>query len=141
MIWEQLQESDKRERVLKQELVATQTSLSRAEMQIESQNLEIKNLEAEKCRLMKFKASKVDRMKDLEDKVKKIDVFEAVDGDKLISALTKKDAKLAELSKTHLTIDDQIHEMQRRHDQELAKFKRELLQEKIKSSQIVDKMD
>lgn len=92
VIWEQLSESEKRERVLKQELVSTQTSLSRAEMTIEAQQLEIKNLEADRCRLMKFKASKVDRLKDLEDKVKKIDVFQNIDGDKIIQALTKKDA-------------------------------------------------
>lgn len=48
-------------------------------------------MDAERCRLQKFKSSKVDRLKDLEDKVKKIDVFENIDGDKLVAALTKKD--------------------------------------------------
>jgi hypothetical protein len=48
-------------------------------------------VDAEICRLKKFKSSKVDRLKDLEDRVKQIDVFENIDSDKLVSALTQKD--------------------------------------------------
>lgn len=53
---------------------------------------EIKNIDAERGRLAKFKSGKVEKLKELEDKVKKIDIFDNIDSDKLIVALTKKDA-------------------------------------------------
>jgi hypothetical protein len=52
---------------------------------------EIKQLDAERGRLAKFKSSKAEKLKELEEKVKKIDLFDNVDGDKLLAALTKKD--------------------------------------------------
>ena len=90
-LWNQLQESDKRERVLRQELASTQSSLHTAQLKIEAQHNEIKGLENEKQRLLKFKAQRVDHVRDLEDKVKKLEVFNNVDGDKLITALSNKE--------------------------------------------------
>lgn len=52
---------------------------------------DMKELENERGRLAKFKSSKAEKLKELEDKVKKIDLFENIDGDKLIAALSKKD--------------------------------------------------
>ncbi len=52
---------------------------------------ELKQLDAERGRLAKFKSSKAEKLKELEDRVKKIDLFENIDGDKLLTALTKKD--------------------------------------------------
>jgi len=57
----------------------------------------MKELENERGRLAKFKSSKAEKLKELEDKVKKIDLFENIDGDKLIAALTKKDQQLKEM--------------------------------------------
>jgi len=57
----------------------------------------MKELENERGRLAKFKSSKAEKLKELEDKVKKIDLFENIDGDKLIAALTKKDLQLKEM--------------------------------------------
>ena len=58
---------------------------------------EIKNIDAERGRLQKFKNGKVEKLKELEDKVKKIDIFDNIDSDKLVAALTKKDAQLRDL--------------------------------------------
>ena len=54
-------------------------------------------LDADRCRLIKFKASKTDRLKELEERIKKIDVFDHIDSDKLISSLTKKEVQLQQL--------------------------------------------
>lgn len=58
---------------------------------------EMKELEAERGRLAKFKSSKAEKLKELEDKVKKMDLFENIDGDKLVAALSKKDQQLKDL--------------------------------------------
>lgn len=51
-------ESEKREKILKQELLFTQQSLSSAEKVIEKLQEELRNLEAERERLAKYKNSK-----------------------------------------------------------------------------------
>lgn len=90
-------EAEKREKILKQELLFTQQSLSSAEKVIEKLQEEMKKLEADRERLAKYKNSKAQRLKDLEDRVKKADVFENIDTEKLINVLGKKDNELREL--------------------------------------------
>ena len=90
-------EAEKREKILKQELLFTQQSLSSAEKVIEKLQEEMKKLEADRERLAKYKNSKAQRLKDLEDRVKKADVFENIDSEKLINVLGKKDNELREL--------------------------------------------
>ncbi len=51
-------------------------------------------IDAERSRLLNFKTSKVDKFKELELKVHKIELFENIDSDKLVQALRKKDAEL-----------------------------------------------
>ena len=57
-------------------------------------------LDADKRRLTKFKNSKTERLQELEDKVKKIEIFEVVNSEKLVMALTKKDYQLSEMRKS-----------------------------------------
>jgi hypothetical protein len=71
--------------------------LSSAEKVIEKLQEEMKKLEADRERLAKYKNSKAQRLKDLEDRVKKADVFENIDTEKLINVLGKKDNELREL--------------------------------------------
>ena len=52
---------------------------------------EIRDVEADRSRLIKYKMSKSERLKELEDQVKKIEIFDNIDTDKLLIALTKKD--------------------------------------------------
>ena len=63
----------------------------------------MKNVEAERQRLYKYKHSKAERLKELEDKIKKYEVFDNIDTDKLIQVLdrkTKEAAQLREIAKT-----------------------------------------
>jgi hypothetical protein len=71
--------------------------LSSAEKVIEKLQEEMKKLEADRERLAKYKNSKAQRLKDLEDRVKKADVFENIDTEKLINVLGKKDNELRDL--------------------------------------------
>ena len=91
-MWSQLQESEKREKVLKCELLSTQSALSDAQYQIEKLTNEVRQIDADRCRLIRFKASKVDRINELEEKVKKIDVFQNIDSEKLVNTLIKNES-------------------------------------------------
>jgi len=90
-------ESEKREKILKQELLFTQQSLSAAEKVIEKLQEEMKKIEAERSRLAKYKHSKAERLKELEDKIKKFEVYDNIDTEKLISVLSKKDVEVTQL--------------------------------------------
>lgn len=57
---------------------------------------EIKNIDAERVRLLNFKTNKVGYLKELEVKVNKMDLFENIDTDKLLLSLVTKDAALNE---------------------------------------------
>lgn len=46
-------------------------------------------LDADKRRLIKFKTSKTERLAELEAKVKKIEVFEVIDSERLVNILAK----------------------------------------------------
>ena len=96
-LWDQMAESEKRESILKQELLFTQQSLSAAQKVIEKLQEEMKKVEADRQRLYKYKHSKAQRLKELEDKIKKFEVYENIDTDKLINVLGKKDEECKQL--------------------------------------------
>ena len=91
LLWDQLAESQKRETVLKSELVITQQALVQTEKAVDKLKNDLKLLDADKRRLTKFKTSKTERLADLEAKVKKIEVFDVIDSERLVMALAKKD--------------------------------------------------
>mmetsp|Transcript_44771 Transcript_44771/g.59459 ORF Transcript_44771/g.59459 Transcript_44771/m.59459 type:complete len:164 (-) Transcript_44771:1958-2449(-) len=97
-LWDQMAESEKRETILKQELLFTQQSLSASEKVIEKLQEEMKKVEADRQRLYKYKHSKAERLKELEDKIKKFEVYENIDTDKLINVLGKKDEECRALT-------------------------------------------
>lgn len=96
-LWEQMAEAEKRERVLQQELKFTQQSLAAAEKVIDKLKEEIRDVEADRSRLNKYKTSKQERLRELEDQVKKIELFDNIDTDKLLMALIKKDKQIKNL--------------------------------------------
>ena len=84
MLWEQLAEAEKREHILRQELVMTQQSLSNCEKVVEKQRDHIAKLDTEKVRLQNFKQNKGRRLDELEHKVSQYEIFEKVNVEKLI---------------------------------------------------------
>jgi hypothetical protein len=98
--------------------------VSTSEKVIEKMKEEIKNIDAERGRLAKFKSGKVEKLKELEDKVKKIDIFDNIDSDKLIIALTKKDAQVKDLKSVQENYQSKIVALERRKDQEVNFLKK-----------------
>jgi len=58
----------------------------------------MKVIEADRSRLVKYKSGGSEKLKELEEKVKKIEIFDNIDTDKLLGALHKKTEKLKNLN-------------------------------------------
>jgi hypothetical protein len=67
---------------------------------IEKLHEEIKKSEADRQRLAKYKASKADRLEELEEKVKSIEIYSQVDTGKLVGVLVKQDKEASTLRAT-----------------------------------------
>ena len=96
-LWDQMAEAEKREKILKQELLFTQQSLAAAEKVIEKLQEEMRKYEAVQQRLKRYKDQNAERLKEYEDKLKKFEVYENIDTDKLINVLSKKDQEVTQL--------------------------------------------
>ena len=140
-LWDQMAEAEKREKVLKQELLFTQQSRTKAEKVIEKLQEEMKTVEADRQRLYKYKHSQTSRLKELEDKIKKFQVFDNIDLDKLLHVLERKDKEVTQLRAVADTFTQKIDTAERRKDQEVSKVKQSLQKEQVKTQQIVEKMD
>ena len=140
-LWDQMAESEKREKILKQELLFTQQSLSASEKVIEKLQEEMKKVEADRQRLYKYKHSKAERLKELEDKVKKVEVFENIDTDKLISVLAKKDQEVKQLQEKTENYDEKMKGLEQQKDKKINEMKSRFMQEQIKTQSIVEKME
>jgi hypothetical protein len=140
-LWDQMAEAEKREKILKQELLFTQQSLSAAEKVIEKLQEEMKKVEADRARLYKYKHSKAERLKELEEKIKKYEVYENIDTDKLINVLDKKDKEVSQLKNIADNFTNRLDMTEKRKEQEVNKMKSNFLKEQVKTQQIVDKME
>lgn len=68
-------------------MLFTQQSLSASEKTIAQLKEEIRSIDAERVRLLQFKTSQYGVLKELEQKVKKHDLFDNIDTDKMMMAL------------------------------------------------------
>ena len=98
-------------------------------------------LDADKRRLTKFKNSKTDRLLELESKVKKIEIFDAVDSEKLVMALTKKDMQLNKMKMSEEHFEDRIYKLQQQSNDDIIAMKNKLWNEQKKTQTALDKMD
>ena len=140
-LWDQMAECQKRERVLQQELRFTQQSLAAAEKTIAKLLNESKEGEAERARLEKFKSSKGERLKELEEDNKNVDMFENVDVEKLLTALTKKEEQLKNLGKAKEVYDFSLKKDKKRYQVDVQKLKKKLHQEQQITKQVIDRME
>ena len=119
MLWEQMAEAEKREHVLRQELVMTQQSLSNCEKIIEKQKDTIKAHETEKVRLLNFKASKGKRLEELEQKIAQYQIFEKVNVEKILKVLYKQRSELDTLKSDKGNFNQKMHMSVKRNREEL----------------------
>ena len=93
-LWEQLEESDKRTKILQQELIFTQKSLTQCEKIIDKLKEELKMSEHERIRLAQYRQNKGQRLQELEEQVKKMDVSDHININKVVDQLRTKDNQL-----------------------------------------------
>lgn len=101
----------------------------------------MKNLDAERERLAKYKNSKAQRLKDLEDRVKKADVFENIDTEKLINVLGKKENELKELKDIAKFASQRIEHAEHQKTKTINDFSKKFMLEQKKTQEITDKME
>ena len=89
----------------------------------------MKKLEADRERLAKYKNSKAQRLKDLEDRVKKADVFENIDTEKLINVLGKKDTELKELKDVAKFASQRVDNAETQRVKAIKQISKKFLQE------------
>ena len=140
-LWDQMAEAEKREKILKQELLFTQQSLAAAEKVIEKLQEEMRKYEAVQQRLKRYKDQNAERLKEYEDKLKKFEVYENIDTDKLINVLSKKDQEVTQLQGIADNFNEQINLVENRKDKEVTSLKSKFLKEQVKTQQIVEKME
>ena len=142
-LWDQMAEAEKREKILKQELLFTQQSLAAAEKVIEKLQEEMRKYEAVQQRLKRYKDQNAERLKEYEDKLKKFEVYENIDTDKLINVLGKKDQEVTQLQLQSIADnhENQISIIKQEKDKEVFSLKSKFLKEQVKTQQIVEKME
>jgi chromosome segregation ATPase len=77
--------------VLKQELLYTQQSLAASEKVIDKLKEDLRKSESDRIRLNQYKTSKAQRLEELEGKVRKFEVMDNINLEKLIDALGNKE--------------------------------------------------
>jgi chromosome segregation ATPase len=127
--------------VLQQELLYTQQSLSAAEKVNDKLREEIHKIEADRQRLAKYKVSKADRLRELEDKIKNIEVYENVDTEKLVSVLVKQDAEVKELRAVAKNAENRVWHAEGRAGKEVENLRSKFSKEQTKVHNVVEKME
>ena len=98
-------------------------------------------MEQDRVRLSKFKNSKASRLKELEDQVKKFEVLDNVDTEKLIQALDKKAKEVDSLRSIADNYNSKLDAEMYRNEEKVRQMKLNFLKEQQKNQQIVDKME
>lgn len=101
-LWEQLQESEKREKILKMELEKSQYEIAMQGKIVDRLKDELLQINREKQRLLQFKNSKASRLETLEEKAKEFEILENVDLSKLLSLIERKENKIRSLEASDL---------------------------------------
>ncbi|CAG9310909.1 unnamed protein product [Blepharisma stoltei] len=93
-LWEQLNESQRREALLKQELSYTQQALAAAEKLADKLQTQIEDMNSQRLQLQQYKANKGKRLAELEEKMKLHQRLEFVDNYKLMNQFQIQNKKL-----------------------------------------------
>ena len=98
-LWEQLAESEKREKILKQELEVSQHEIAMQEKIIDRLKEDIKQESREKQKLLQYRASKSKRLEELEQKAREFEVLENVNLQKLLQMIESKQKRIDQLER------------------------------------------
>ncbi|CDW83349.1 UNKNOWN [Stylonychia lemnae] len=140
-LWEQLAEAEKREKVLKQELVFTQQSLAASEKVIEKLKDDLRRSESDRIRLNQYKTNKSQRLEELEGKVRKFEVLENINLEKLIDTLGSKEKEIMKLKDLEKNFDQRLHAIEKRKDNEVFNIKGQYQKELVLKRDVLERLE
>lgn len=140
-LWEQLAEGEKREKVLKQELLYTQQSLAASEKVIDKLKEDLRKSESDRIRLSQYKTSKAQRLEELEGKVRKFEVMDNINLEKLIDALGKKEGQIQKLKEIEKTFNERIDLVERKKDGEIRDVKNSYFKELGMKKEVLERLE
>ncbi len=140
-LWEQLAESEKRERVLKQELQRTQEEVASQDKVLERIKDELKAEQLEKHKLLNFKETKMKRLNQLEDMSKQMELLQSIDLDKVLNAMGNKEKQLEQLKAETKDGAEVIAQIYRSKAKEVNKTREFAMNESKVKDQALQKME
>jgi chromosome segregation ATPase len=124
-----LAESEKREKILKQEIERAQQEIATQEKIIERLKDDIKREGREKQKLLQYKTTKSKRLDELESKAREFEVLSSVNLGKILSMLESKERKINDLQKNDNNIQEYINAIGGINKQEMKQVKRQANEE------------
>ena len=141
VLWEQLAEAEKREKILKQELMKVQNEVAAQDKVLDRLRDEMKLEQIEKHKLIQFKTTKVKRLNHLEGMAKQMELMQSIDMGKVIQTLSDKDKKLA----VAMTMKDDknafMNEVYRVKAKEVDRIKQDAAKETVLKEAAITKME
>jgi hypothetical protein len=96
-LWQQLADSEKREKILKGDIEKSQNQIITQEKIIEQMKDTMKKERVDKAKLMQYKQTKSKRLEDLEGKAREFEVMSNINLPKMVGMLETKEAQIREL--------------------------------------------
>ena len=141
VLWEQLAEAEKREKILKQELMKVQNEVAAQDKVLDRLRDEMKLEQIEKHKLIQFKTTKVKRLNHLEGMARQMELMQSIDLDKVIQTLSDKDKKLAAAATKKDDASQFMNEVYRVKAKEVDKIKRGAAKETVLKEAAICKME
>ena len=141
VLWEQLAEAEKREKILKQELMKVQNEVAAQDKVLDRLRDEMKLEQIEKHKLIQFKTTKVKRLNHLEGMARQMELMQSIDLDKVIQTLSDKDKKLEAAATKKDESNQFMNEVYRVKAKEVDKVKRNAAKETILKETAIVKME
>lgn len=140
-LWEQLVESEKREKILKQELERSQAEIATQEKIIERLKDDIKREAREKQKLIQYKTTKSKRLDELETKAREFEVLQSINLSKLLGLLENKEAKIQSLKGSEGEIEEKIKVIEKLNGVEVNRLRRQLTDESQIKMEVMQKLE
>ena len=141
VLWEQLAEAEKREKILKQELMTVQNEVAIQDKILERLKDEMKLEQIEKHKLIQFKTTKNKRLNHLEGMARQMELMQSIDLNKVIRSLTDKDKKLTAVEQKSANTNQFMNEVYRVKAKEVGRVKRDAIKETILKETAIARMD
>jgi len=140
-LWEQLNESQRREALLKQELSYTQQALASAEKLADKLQSQIEDMNNQRLRLQQYKATKGKRLAELEKRNKEFQKVEFIDNTRLLGQLYQQNKQLHQLKACELDAAEQYRSQYTQFNKQMQLLKKQLKQERKLKTEAFDQLN